>query len=182
MSETGPGTATAGRDDPARNRIIAGLVRAVVVVESHARGGSLHTVDAAAERGIDVLVVPGPVTSPASEGTNQLLRDGRAPVRHARDVLDELGRFPAWSGGSPPPAASGGAHRLDETTRAVLDAVDWTPTATAVVAERTGLGMGPLGVVLVRLESWGVLRGRDGWWERAGDAPRRARGEDERMV
>lgn len=76
---------------PARNRMIAALSDLVVVVESHARGGALSTVDEATDRGISVVVVPGSVRSPASDGTNALLLEGAAPVRDARDVLDLLG-------------------------------------------------------------------------------------------
>lgn len=76
---------------PARNRLIAALSDAVVVVESHARGGALSTVDEANERGVSVLVVPGSTRSPASDGTNALLVDGATPVRGAADILDFLG-------------------------------------------------------------------------------------------
>jgi DNA processing protein len=91
VSETPPGRAADGWRFPARNRIIAGLVSMVVVVESHAAGGSLITADAAIERGIEVRAVPGPVRSPASAGTNQLLFDGPGPVRDANDILEGLG-------------------------------------------------------------------------------------------
>jgi DNA processing protein len=90
LSETPPGRAADGWRFPARNRIIAGLVSMVVVVESHAAGGSLITADAAIQRGIEVRAVPGPVRSPASAGTNQLLFDGPGPVRDARDILEGL--------------------------------------------------------------------------------------------
>jgi predicted Rossmann fold nucleotide-binding protein DprA/Smf involved in DNA uptake len=95
-SETPPGYPAQAWRFPARNRVIAGLSQLVVVVESHRAGGSLLTAEAAIARGIDVAAVPGPVRSPASEGTNQLLADGPAPVRHAGDVLDMLGRVAAW--------------------------------------------------------------------------------------
>ena len=72
---------------PARNRIIAALSDVVVVVESHRRGGSLYTAEAAARRSIPVCAVPGSVRSPASAGTNGLLVDGCVPVRDATDVL-----------------------------------------------------------------------------------------------
>jgi DNA processing protein len=96
ISETAPGQPAQAWRFPARNRIIAALSQAVVVVESHTAGGSMLTVTAAAERGIDVLAVPGPITSPASAGTNQLLHEGLAPVRHAGDVLAALGDFRPW--------------------------------------------------------------------------------------
>ena len=167
LSESNPGQPAQAWRFPSRNRIIAGLSRAVVVVESHAQGGSMHTVDAAAERGIEILAVPGPVTSPASTGTNQLLRDGCAPVRHARDVLDQLGDFRAWAGGeAPSPSAAPPAVRLDPQSRRVLMSVDWTPTAMSVIAARARLPLGPLSTALVKLEGLGVVRGEGGWWER----------------
>ncbi len=72
---------------PARNRIIAGLSHVVVVVESHMKGGSLYTAEAAARRSVPVCAVPGSVRSRASDGTNALLVDGCTPVRDAEDVL-----------------------------------------------------------------------------------------------
>ncbi len=98
LSETPPGQPAQRWRFPARNRLIAGLAQAVVVVESHAAGGSMLTVAAAADRGVDVLAVPGSVTSPSSMGTNQLLHEGVAPVRHAGDVLAALGDFRPWPG------------------------------------------------------------------------------------
>ena len=79
---------------PARNRLIAALSDVVVVVESHQRGGALITVDEAERRGIPVGVVPGSVLSSASDGTNQLLFDGAAPVRSAVDIVGLAG----WEG------------------------------------------------------------------------------------
>lgn len=100
---------------PARNRLIASLVRAVVVVESHAEGGSLHTVDEAIERGRLVLAVPGATTSPASQGTNQLLVDGAPPVRHAADVLDSIGWLAPPGPHPVPELATSGLARPTET-------------------------------------------------------------------
>lgn len=76
---------------PARNRLIAGFSEAVVVVESHDRGGALSTADEAAARGRPVMAVPGSVLSSASRGTNALLSDGAIPIRDAVDVLGYLG-------------------------------------------------------------------------------------------
>ncbi|HEX4901932.1 MAG TPA: DNA-processing protein DprA, partial [Acidimicrobiales bacterium] len=76
---------------PARNRVIAALGLAVVVVESRARGGSLSTVAAALERDRPVLAVPGPVLAEQSAGTNQLLSEGAVVARDAVDVLVAIG-------------------------------------------------------------------------------------------
>ena len=91
ISETAPGGLAQRWRFPARNRVIAGSSELVVVVESHSGGGSLLTVEAALDRGIEVRAVPGPVHSSASEGTNQLLVEGAGPVRSAADVLDAMG-------------------------------------------------------------------------------------------
>lgn len=76
---------------PVRNRILAALADAVVVVEAARASGSLITADAALELGRDVCAVPGNVDSPASEGTNRLIRQGASPVTSASDVLEVLG-------------------------------------------------------------------------------------------
>lgn len=90
VSETPLGVRPSRWRFPARNRLIAGMSDAVVVVESHGRGGALSTATEAGERGVPVLVVPGSVTSPAADGTNGLLVDGCEPVRNAADVVASL--------------------------------------------------------------------------------------------
>jgi DNA processing protein len=75
---------------PRRNRVIAGWGRGVVVVEAGERSGALITARVALDEGREVLAVPGHPALAASAGTNALLRDGAAVVRHAGDVLDTL--------------------------------------------------------------------------------------------
>jgi DNA processing protein len=94
LSEAPPGTRPERWRFPARNRLIAGLAGVVVVVESHAEGGSLLTAAEAADRGRPVMAVPGSITSPASAGSNRLLRDGCSPVCSTDDVLGALGLDP----------------------------------------------------------------------------------------
>ena len=91
LSEHPLGSAPVAWHFPARNRLIAALADVVVVVESQERGGSMHTVDEAQRRDVDVMAVPGPVTSRASTGTNRLLADGAEVARDATDVLVKLG-------------------------------------------------------------------------------------------
>jgi DNA processing protein len=91
VSEYPPGVEPAPWRFPARNRIIAGLARATVVVEARERSGALITADFALELGRDVFAVPGEITAALSAGTNELLRQGAAPVLGAGDLLDALG-------------------------------------------------------------------------------------------
>lgn len=89
ISEYPPGTKSHPGLFPQRNRIIAGLSRGTLVVEADARSGSLITADCALESGRDVFAVPGPITSPKSRGTLQLIKQGAKLVTEAEDVMEE---------------------------------------------------------------------------------------------
>jgi len=92
VSEYEPGTEPAPWRFPARNRIIAALADAVVIVEARSRSGALITVDLAMEIRRPIYAVPGEITSALSEGTNDLLRHGWATaLTSALDVLEALG-------------------------------------------------------------------------------------------
>jgi len=102
ISEYPPGTPPAPFRFPARNRIIAGLSGAVVVVEAAATGGALITARLALDQGKDVLAVPGDINRVTSEGCNLLIRDGAHPVLSAEDLIESL----EWILGPPPRAAT----------------------------------------------------------------------------
>ncbi|WP_183473977.1 DNA-processing protein DprA [Limimaricola variabilis] len=91
LSEQPMGLAPQGRHFPARNRIVAGLARATIVVEAAPRSGSLITARAALEAGREVMAVPGHPFDARAGGCNALIRDGATLLRGARDVLDILG-------------------------------------------------------------------------------------------
>lgn len=91
LSEQPMGLVPQTRHFPARNRIISGLSRAVVVVEAAARSGSLITARDAADQGREVLAVPGHPFDARAAGCNNLIRDGATLVRHAADVAEALG-------------------------------------------------------------------------------------------
>ena len=114
ISEYPPGTPPAPFRFPARNRIIAGLSGAVVVVEAAVTGGALITARLALDQGKDVLAVPGDINRPTSEGCNLLIRDGAYPVLSSEDLIECLERIlgPSPRSAAPAPFPSGGL--LDE--------------------------------------------------------------------
>jgi DNA processing protein len=75
----------------ARNRIVASLSSAVLITEAALKSGSLHTARFALEQGIDVLAVPGNITSATSVGTNNLIKSGATPVTSIDDIVHALG-------------------------------------------------------------------------------------------
>lgn len=150
---------------PARNRMIAALSDLVVVVESHAKGGALSTVDEANDRGISVVVVPGSTQSPASDGTNALLIDGAIPVRDATDVLDVLGvTLPSGSTG---PAAGASHTQLEiplavatgdsDASAVILDAVAAGPVHIDRLIEVLGMAPPAVAVVINELVATGAV-------------------------
>jgi DNA processing protein len=147
---------------PARNRIIAALSLAVVVVESGARGGSMTTADEAADRGVPVLAVPGSVLAEQSIGTNRLISEGTPVARDVADVLAALGvHVPAGTprlfDPGPPPDSPGGA------VAAVLSAV---PASVEQIASAAGVSVAEAVTSLARLEASGAARRVPGGYER----------------
>ncbi len=143
---------------PARNRIISGLCRAVVIVEAADRSGALLTASHAAEQGRTVLAVPGPVDSASSGGTNELLRKGAVPCRGVEDVLEELHGVSAVAqmqkaAAPPAPAAPPGPPPgLDETQRRLWEALAEGPRHLDELVQRLGLAVPQATTALLMLE------------------------------
>jgi DNA processing protein len=161
LSEWPPGTEPERFRFPLRNRIIAALSEILVVVESREKGGSLTTVREALERSVEVMAVPGSVHCRASAGTNQLLRDGAAPVTEPDDILLALGLEHRRTGQrtfDPRPLPRGTEADVLERCRAGACTLD------DVVSE-LGLGMSDAAMTLARLERSGWVREAGGWFE-----------------
>jgi DNA processing protein len=158
LSEFPVGTPPRAPYFPLRNRLISGLSEAVVVVEGRERSGSLVTARRAAEQGVDVLAVPGPVDALTSAGPHALIRDGAPLVRDAADVLAALG--------IELPRPTGAAKRddpADPLARAILRALRHEPQSRDALAERLGRPPAVLAAPLLALELAGRLtEDRDG--------------------
>jgi DNA processing protein len=143
---------------PARNRIISGLSRAVVIVEAADRSGALITASHAAVQGRPVMAVPGPVDSAASGGTNALIRKGAILVRDAADILEELEGIGAATAqarvdepASPPPV-------LDEVQRRVWEFLAEQPRHLDEMAQQLSMSVPSLSGTLLTLEMKRVVR------------------------
>jgi DNA processing protein len=149
VSEYEPGVEPAPWRFPARNRVIAGLCAATVVVEARERSGALITADLALEEGRDVLAVPGEITSTLSAGTNALLKLGAAPCTSADDVFDLFG---IERDEQTPPAVEGAAK----------DVLAALPGAADDVVRTTRLDARAVAVALAELELAGLASEGDG--------------------
>ena len=147
VSEYAPGVEPAPWRFPARNRIIAGLAQATVVVEARERSGALITADLALEEGREVFAVPGEITSALSAGTNRLLRQGATPLTSAADVLESFG-LQAFEREDRPLAPE--AERVLERLRDGAAGAD-------ELARSLGVEAGALAALLAELELAGLV-------------------------
>ena len=151
-----------------RNRLIAALGAATVVVEAAWRSGALSTANHAARLGRPVGAVPGPVTSMASTGCHRLLRDGTATcVTEAAEVVELAGDLGADL--APEPTATAGVHDgIDELARRVHDALGMRAArSVAMVARAAGVTSGEALEALGTLELVGLARHDGSGWRAA---------------
>ncbi|WP_068134516.1 DNA-processing protein DprA [Roseimaritima ulvae] len=159
LSEYRPDAAPRGGMFPQRNRLISGLSMAVVVIEAPDRSGALITARLAAEQGREVLVLPGPVNGRASQGCNQLIRDGATLIRGPEDVLEDLGpAAAAIQTASGHTVRNGSELLLNEQERQVLEAIELQSTAIDAVVVRSGLPVHRVLATISVLESRKLVR------------------------
>ena len=158
VSEYAPGVEPAPWRFPARNRIIAGLTQATVVVEARERSGALITADLALEEGREVFAVPGEITSALAAGTNRLLRNGATPLTAASDVLEAFGIEP-----EPPPAAP----ELGEAAARIVSCLEIEPAGADALGRALELDAGEVAAILAELELSGTVSERDGFFRLA---------------
>jgi DNA processing protein len=162
VSEYEPGIEPAAWRFPARNRIIAGLCAATVVVEARERSGALITADFALEEGREVFAVPGEITSALSAGTNALLRLGATPLTSPADVLESFGIVPQEAART----------AIGEAAASLLERL---PASVDELVRTTALPASDLAAALAELELADAVHEEDGVYRAAFTSPRSRR-------
>jgi DNA processing protein len=148
LSELEPGARSDAGSFPRRNRIIAGLARLTIVIEAPFRSGALITSRDAMELGREVGAVPGPIDSPQSQGSNQLLRDGAQVITSVSDALSLVGLDPIAR--SSPELRSEGETRVWNALQARASSLD-------ELCARTALPVSECLVAVTSLELRGIV-------------------------
>ncbi len=169
LSEQPIGMQPQARHFPARNRIISGLARAVVVVEAAAKSGSLITARNALDQGREVFAVPGHPFDARAAGCNWLIRDGATLVRNAADVIElvaarQVQRAMAAAAPQVPPAAPE-TRSLAETAALhsrILERLGPSPLAEDQLIRDLNAPAGKVAPELVALELEGKITRQPG--------------------
>lgn len=148
---------------PMRNRIVSGLSKGVLVIESPLNGGTMITVKQALEQGRPVMAVPGRIDSPSSQGCHRLIREGARLVTNVDEVLEELNdlftgmgtRRPVAPGTdkAPPKVAEGRPRAvLSPEERSVFQLLTTEGVGVDELVRRSGLDAGRVGAILIGLQ------------------------------
>jgi DNA processing protein len=149
---------------PLRNRLIAGLSRALLVVESRNSGGAMITAHFANEYNRTVFAVPGSVHAPASSGTNRLIRDGATLTRSVADILDEFSfLFPRADrdAAAAPPTSGVPAPQLSDIERQLYEIL-LEPLTMDDLAHRSDISIEKVTGAMLMLELKGLVRALPG--------------------
>ena len=181
VSEFPPGTAAKREHFPRRNRIVAGLSLATLVIEAAVQSGALISARMAADAGREVLALPGSIHNPLAKGCHALIRQGATLVETVEDILEAL-RGPVAALGarlrsdeallSATPTTDIGSVPGDPDHVRVLAALGHDPCTIDRLAERTGLTIPTLSSILLVMELEGRVRAEHGRYQRCTAAPR----------
>jgi DNA processing protein len=156
LTEFLPGTKPDRENFPMRNRIVAGMTDATIVIESKKSGGSLITAELANDYNKDVFAFPGNIGQALSEGCNQLIRQQKAHlITQAEDFLT----FMSWNDAESSAVQRSFFNDLDVEDRTICDLLT-TPQGEHidVLSSRTGLAISALNVRLFHLEMRGIIK------------------------
>lgn len=157
VSEYPLGTSPEGFRFPARNRIISGLSRGVVVVEAAKKSGSLITAQIALDEGREVYGVPGQVDSFKSEGVHWLLQQGAKLVQSENDILEDLNLTHSWTEKGGPLPGDLTSSVLEPGAQKLLESIEAYPLAREIILQKSGLKVSEFSELLLLLELDGFI-------------------------
>ncbi|MEO2268824.1 DNA-processing protein DprA [Pseudoalteromonas sp. YIC-656] len=162
VSEFLPGTVAKAQNFPRRNRIIAGLSMATLVVEAEQKSGSLITAELAMDYNREVMAVPGAVNNPYTRGCHALLKQGAALIENSEDVLNELGC-----------SVQKGLYinkqvEQKEGDKPLLRHIGFEPTSIDEIASSSNIPIAQLLTLLIDLELEGLIISTSGGYTRIG--------------
>ncbi|KUG03578.1 rossmann fold nucleotide-binding protein smf [hydrocarbon metagenome] len=160
ISEFPPGSNPDPAHFPMRNRLISGLSRGVVVVEARIKSGALITADFALEQGKDVFAVPGPINSPASAGTNKLIKQGAILTTGIIDIIQEYYDLEAQLHSFEPKQEE--LLLLDKEESVIIESMSSEPCHFDRLLNKTGYAIGQLSSLLLNLELRGIVQSLPG--------------------
>lgn len=179
-SEHPPGTGPLRQHFPSRNRILAGLTLATVVVEAAERSGALITARLAADAGREVFALPGSIHNPMARGCHRLIRDGAQLVESPAEVLEAVGPLaadlakalrgvleaPAQAAPSPIQVPTDDSGSSDPDYKSLWQALGHDPTGMDELVERSGLTAARASSILLTLELEGRVAAEHGRYTR----------------
>ena len=141
---------------PRRNRIVAGLSKAVLIIEAGLNSGSLITADYAKKFGRKIFAVPGPVTSEVSKGTIKLIKEGAGVATEARDILKHYNISLAKSNLAKP------SLNIGKVEEEIINQLKREPMGADVLARELGMSAAKIGTTLSLMQLKGFIEQEGG--------------------
>jgi DNA processing protein len=174
ISELPYGTSPKGQYFPARNRIVSGLSKGIVVIEAGFRSGTLITANMALEQGREIFVSPGNPYDPRCEGSNKLLKDGANLITNAKDIIEIIGDFKIekqdilkirkeraknlFNDFSDNKIIKEAVEKKPKTTKdLILSKLNEIPIAIELLSEQLNLNSSEINIILTELELEGKI-------------------------
>lgn len=156
LSEFAPGTGPAKENFPRRNRLIAGLTQATIVMEAPQRSGALITAYLANDYGRDVYALPGSLDNPAARGCLNLIRTGAGIILGVEELLAELGSVAESGQVSAPEVPSAPAPPLAGSQKRIFEHLSTDPMSLDALAQATDLDINTITseLLMMELEGW----------------------------
>lgn len=152
LSEYPPGTPSFPSHFPVRNRLIAGIAPATLVVQGSSKSGTMITAEAALRENRDVLAIPGPIDDPLCHGPNHLIKEGAIPITHVDDILSALNMNERTRRTLAAPA------HITDSERAILECLTTDGAASEDIAKQTEQSIPMTLQQLTTLELKGLVR------------------------